>query len=236
MMRHLVALRVAGLCVALWPCSALAECRLALALAVDVSRSVDAADYLLQTEGLAAALQDPAVQAAIFSPGGEVALAVYYWSGKSHQEIVVPWAVIATPQELATVAATVRATPRPEVNLTTALGWSLVYAEGLMRDAPDCARRVLDVAGDGRNNEGISVQTAYRRVEFGDIVVNALAIGEHEMGVADYFRDEVIRGPGAFVEEAPRMADYPRAIRRKLLRELSGPIIGGDPVALPARG
>jgi Protein of unknown function (DUF1194) len=231
MLRHLVALSAA-----LGASAAAAECRLALALAVDVSRSVDAADYVIQTEGLAAALEDEAVQAAILSPDGQVALTVYYWSGKSHQQIVVPWALIATPEALAAVAAEVRAMPRPKVNLATALGWSLVFAEGLMAEAPPCTRRVLDVAGDGRNNEGISVRTAYRRVEFGDIVVNALAIGEHEMGVADYYRDEVIRGPGAFVEAAPRMTDYPRAIRRKLLRELQGPIIGGNPGNGPPRG
>ncbi|WP_309666492.1 DUF1194 domain-containing protein [Tabrizicola sp.] len=203
-----------------------ADCRLALALAVDVSRSIDAADYVIQTEGLAAALEDPEVVAAILSPAGDVALSVYYWSGESHQELVVPWTVIHSLPELAAVVAQVRERERPQVNLATALGWSLIYAGDLLAEAPTCDRRVLDVAGDGRNNEGISVRTAYKRVDFGDTVVNGLAIGEHEMAVADYYRDEVIRGIGAFVELAPRMTDYPRAIRRKLLRELNGPLLG----------
>ncbi len=218
-------------CLALCLCTApaFAECRLALALAVDVSRSVDAADYLIQTEGLATALEDAEVAASILSPEGEVALAVYYWSGSNHQEIVVPWQVIRTPELLAGVVAEIRAKRRPEVNQATALGWSLVYAEGLMAEAPDCARRVLDVAGDGQNNEGISTASAYRRADFGTVVVNGLAIGEHESGIADYYRSEVIHGAGAFVEFAPTMQDYPRAMRRKLLRELNGPMLGALP-------
>jgi Protein of unknown function (DUF1194) len=56
------------------------------------------------------------------------------------------------------------------------------------------------------------------------------------MGVADYYRNEVIRGTGAFVEQAPRMTDYPRAIRRKLLRELNGPLLGGFGAKADPRG
>ena len=176
-----------------WVTPAGAECRLALALAlaVDVSRSIDALDYVIQTEGMAAALQD----------------------------------------------AEVRAAERPEARLPTALGAALVFGAGVMSAAPPCARRVLDVAGDGRNNEGISAHTAYMRADFTQVVVNAVAVGEHEQDVARYFRDEVIRGPGAFVELAPRQVDYPTAIRRKLLRELEGPKIGdASPVALGQPG
>jgi hypothetical protein len=210
----------------LWGTAASAECRLALALAVDVSRSIDAVDYTIQTEGMAAALEDPDVRAAIFVPDGAVALAVYFWSGSGHQQMVQDWVLLESPEDLDRVVWALRGTLRPDLRLPTALGAALVFGAGLMAEAPPCARRVLDVAGDGRNNEGISVRTAYDRAEFGDVVVNALAVGEHEQDVTRYFRDEVIRGPGAFVEVAPRQVDYPPAIRRKLLRELEGPKIG----------
>ncbi len=206
--------------------AAQAECRLALALAVDVSRSIDAADYIIQTEGLADALQDADVRRAILGPEGTVALAVYLWSGSAHQQMVQGWVVIEDPAALDRVVWAVRGAKRPEARLPTALGEALRYGAGLLADAPTCGRRVLDVAGDGRNNEGISVRTAYERADFTGVTVNALAVGEHEQDVARYFRDEVIRGPGAFVEVAPRQVDYPGAIRRKLLRELEGPMIG----------
>ncbi|MCU0903412.1 MAG: DUF1194 domain-containing protein [Tabrizicola sp.] len=208
------------------PVPALADCRLALALAVDVSRSIDSQDYGIQTEGLAAALEDREVRAAILGPEGEVALAIYFWSGRGHQDLVQPWVMLDSPEAVDAVVWTLRRTPRPEARLATALGDALRYGAGLMVEAPDCARRVIDVAGDGQNNEGISVARTYEREDFSGITVNGLAVGEHEAGILDYYLTQVIRGPGAFVESAPRQTDYPAAIRRKLLRELMGPMIG----------
>ena len=213
-----------------------AECRLALALAVDVSRSVSITDFRIQTVGLVEALRDPRIRQALLVPPGEVALAVFQWSGDSHQDLVQPWIVIGSEADLATVIASVEAAQRPEVAEATALGWALVYARDLFDAAPTCAARVLDVAGDGRNNIGISAASAYRRADYAGITVNGLAIGEHESDLEEYYRAEVIRGLGAFVEAVPRQEDYPRAIRRKLLRELTGPLIGGVPVAMGSRG
>lgn len=212
-----------------------AECRLALALAVDVSRSIDGQDFVIQTEGLAAALEDLEVRRAIFGPEGEVALAIYYWSGVGYQDLIQPWLLLTGPEALDTAIWTVRRTPRPEARLATAMGDALRYGRDLMAGAPDCARRVIDVAGDGRNNEGISVARTYEREDFSGITVNGLAVGEHEIDLVRYFRQELIRGPGAFVEVAPRQTDYPQAMRRKLLRELQGPMIGALDLR-PARG
>jgi Protein of unknown function (DUF1194) len=209
------------------------DCRLALALAVDISRSIDSQDYIIQTEGLALALEDPEVRRAIFAPEGEVVLAIYYWSGRGYQDLVQPWVRLDGPEALDNVIWTVRRTPRPMARLATALGDALSYGNELMANAPDCERRVIDVAGDGQNNEGISVARTYEREDFSGITVNGLAVGEHEAGILDYYWTEVVRGPGAFVESAPRQEDYPAAIRRKLLRELQGPMIGS--LILPGR-
>ena len=206
---------------------ATAGCRLALALAVDVSRSVDAADYVIQTEGLADALMDPAVQAAFFGPAGDVAVTVYEWSGRAHQEVVTDWMIMRTPEDLARLADRVRHHPRLPVSLPTALGEALRFGLKQFDTAPTCQRRVLDVAGDGRNNEGLAPGRVYAKADFGDLVVNGLAIGEHEHDIAAYYRAEVIRGAEAFVELAPTQADYPRAMRRKLIRELSDEIASG---------
>jgi Protein of unknown function (DUF1194) len=218
-------LRLACLCACL-AAPVGAECRLALALAVDISRSVDSQDYVIQTEGLARALEDREVRAAIFGHKGHVALAIYFWSGRGYQDLVQPWVVLDGPEALDGAIWAVRRTPRPAAPLATAMGDALRYGAGLMAEAPPCDRRVIDVAGDGRNNEGISVARTYEREDFTGITINGLAVGEHEAGILDYFRTEVIRGPGAFVESAPRQEDYPAAIRRKLLRELEGPVIG----------
>jgi hypothetical protein len=204
-----------------------AECRLALALAMDVSRSIDAADFVIQTEGLALALGDNEVQRAILNGGGTVALAVYQWSGARHQEILQDWILVEGPEALDRVIWAVRAARRPELRRLTALGEAMRFGVELLDRAPPCERRVLDMAGDGQNNEGIGITTLKARVDFSGITVNGLAIGEHEQGLVRYFQDYVIGGPGAFVEVAERQIDFPRAIRRKLIRELSGPEIGG---------
>ncbi|MFM7334695.1 MAG: DUF1194 domain-containing protein [Tabrizicola sp.] len=222
-----VAMSAAGLT------AARSGCRLALALAVDISRSIDSQDYIIQTEGLAQALEDPEVRRAIYVPEGEVALAIYYWSGNGYQDVVQPWTLLDSPDALDEVIWTVRRTPRPLARLATALGDALRFGSDLIAEAPACDRRVIDVAGDGRNNEGISVRRTYEREDFSGITVNGLAVGEHEADILDYYQTEVIHGPGAFVESAPRQADYPEAIRRKLLRELESPMIGALP--LPGR-
>lgn len=225
-------LRLACLCLCL-TAPAQANCRLALALAVDVSRSIDSQDYVIQTEGLADALSDRDVRAAIFGPEGQVALAIYYWSGRGYQDLVQDWVILDSPEALDAAIWEVRRTPRPAAPLATALGDALSYGLDLMSDAPDCDRRVIDVAGDGRNNDGISVARTYERQDFTGITVNGLAVGEHESDILDYYAGEVIRGPGAFVELAPRQEDYPDALRRKLLRELQGPMIGLIPGPSP---
>ena len=213
-----------------------AGCRLALALAVDVSRSIDAQDYVIQTDGLAGALANKEVRTAIFGAEGQVALAIYYWSGKGYQDLVQPWVILDSPEALDAAIWAVRRTPRPAAPLATALGDALSYGLDLMSDAPACERRVIDVAGDGRNNDGISVARTYEREDFTGITVNGLAVGEHEADIVDYYEHEVIRGPGAFVEVAPRQSDYPEVILRKLLRELEGPMIGLLAPQGPAKG
>jgi len=200
---------------------AAADCRLALVLGMDVSRSVDRADFVVQTEGLALALEDAQVRAAFFAPAGEVELAVFFWSGERHQDLVVDWIAIRSQQELGTVAARLRAQRWPEVRQLTALGEALDFGRSLLARGPDCRRRVIDLAGDGQNNQGRSPHHVLAQGDWRGITVNALAIRSHELGLIRYFQDHLIHGPGAFVEVAETQGDFPQAIRRKLIRELT---------------
>ena len=206
---------------------AAAECRLALLLALDISASVDPREDALQRGGLARAVLAPAVvDAFLADPERRVWLSVYEWSGPYAQAGLIDWLEIASAEDLARVAGVLAGSERSRDDLPTAIGYALGHAAGLFRAGPDCAARTLDISGDGRNNEGFPPASAYRAFPLDGVTVNGLAIAGGEAGVAEYYRTEVIRGPGAFVIEADGFRDYERAMRVKLLRELQGPVIG----------
>jgi len=217
------------------PQAAVANCRLALVLALDVSSSVDPYEDRLQRRGLAAALLSPDVQAAILAdPTYPVALHVFEWSGRYQQTTLLDWRLLRSPTDIADAAATLAESNRGYANFPTALGYALGHAATQLDRAPACERQTVDVSGDGRNNAGFGPQTAYRHFDFADVTVNGLAIGASEDHLPYYYRTEVIHGPGAFVEVADGFEDFQRAMERKLIRETASPQIG-TPASAPTR-
>ncbi len=214
---------------ALWTALALStapaaaqSCRIALTMAIDVSSSVDAREYALQIEGLARALEDPEVRSVVFLvPGVHVALQVFEWSGESDQTIIQDWVLVRSDSDLDAMAMALRAHQRRGGDGQTALGAALSFAHDQLARAPECAERKIDVSGDGQTNVGILPQELYWEKNFQGITVNALAIEHRVTGLMIYFRDYMIRGPGAFVIRVASFDDYGEAIRLKLVRELS---------------
>ncbi len=209
------------------PAGAQAACRLALLLALDVSSSVDDREYLLQRDGLAAALLSEDVQGAILQSGGGVALSVYEWSGRRQSAVIQDWVLLNSRDGIATVVQRLRNSQRSYRRYPTALGYALGYGAGLMAKAPRCERRVIDVSGDGITNDGFWPQLAYRHFPFDGITVNALAVLGADPDVVDHFEFEVLRGPGAFIETTQGYEGYERAMIRKLYREIQDRIVGG---------
>lgn len=234
MVRHLA-------CAALLACAGgageAAECRLALLLAMDVSSSVDAAEDVLQRGGMVSALISPQVQEAFFVTDAPVALAAYEWSGRYNQEVLLDWTIIREPADLVAAAEILAASKRSHNDFPTAMGYALGFGAHMLERAPHCLKKTLDVAGDGQNNEGFGPRQAYANFPFSDVTVNGLVINgadfEGETGLIGFYKGQVIRGPGAFVEIAEGFEDYERAMRRKLIREVSPPVLGAIP--LPAR-
>ncbi len=218
---------IAGLCILAAPAQA---CRLALVLAMDVSASVDAAEDQLQRGGLAAALLAPDVQAAFFASPDPVALLVFEWSGRYNQQDLTPWTMIETPADLFGVSETIATSKRSHNDFPTAMGHALGHAAIRLQEGPDCLFKTVDVAGDGQNNDGFGPDEAYAAFPFDDVVVNGLVINageyEAEIHLIPFYRDQVIRGPGSFLEVANGFEDYENAMERKLIRELSAQIMG----------
>jgi hypothetical protein len=221
--------RWAALLAGLFAPPAEAACRLALLLALDVSSSVDDREYALQSKGLAAALDAPDIRHAILSGGGEVALAVYEWSGRDKERLHLDWTMLRSHTDITRAVAALGEMERATAEFPTALGAALGYGAQVMGRAPDCARRVIDVSGDGINNQGFAPRLAYKHFAFQDITVNGLVILGHDAAVLRHYRDEVLRGPGAFLEVADGFADFRRAMERKLFREISDIVLGGLP-------
>ncbi|WP_146345012.1 DUF1194 domain-containing protein [Phaeobacter marinintestinus] len=214
--------------------AAAADCRLALVLALDVSSSVDPAEDALQRGGLATALISPQVEAAVFASPLPIAVAVYEWSGRYNQDLIADWRMLRSRGDLLDLARTIGTSTRSESEFPTAMGYALGYGAGLFATAPDCLFRTLDMAGDGENNEGFPPETAYREFPFADVVVNGLVVNgadfEAEVTLIDYYRTQVLHGPGAFLEVAQGFDDYERAMVRKLVREMTPRAIGLAPI------
>ncbi|WP_170560828.1 DUF1194 domain-containing protein [Ruegeria atlantica] len=226
MIRWLIAL---GLAVLASPLRA-ETCRLALALAMDISTSVDENEDVLQRQGLAAALIAPEVVEAFFSSPAPVALAVYEWSGRTTQRVILNWTMINTETDLLVAASTVQQSVRSDSGSATAMGYALAFGATLMQQAPPCLFNTIDLSGDGSNNDGYGPDSAYRHFPFQNVVVNGLVINaadfEGELFLIPFFENNVLHGPGAFLEIAQGFDDFERAMRRKLERELKGLQIG----------
>lgn len=194
-------------------------CDLALALAVDISGSVDQREYRMQMQGLAAALRDGVVSEALVRAKAQVSL--IQWTGSERQITTIPWTRIAEFEDVAALAERIENDPRQWRNFSTAIGDALAHAARAFRTVPDCRRKVIDVSGDGRSNEGRAPASLHATLQQAGITVNALVIETEDKDLTAYFWENVINGPGAFVVTANGFEDYPERIRLKLVRETS---------------
>jgi len=231
-MRRYVAL-AAFLLSLVFPAAATAQdhCRLALVLALDVSSSVDAEEYALQRDGLAAALDDSGIRSALLDgSGGYVSVAIYEWSGRRQSVLISDWVRLQENASIDQLIQTLQSTPRSHSRFPTALGYALGYGATLLARGPACDRRVIDVSGDGENNDGFPPHLAYRNFPFENVTVNGLAVLGGAPGVLEYFQREVRFGFGAFVETSLGYQGYKEAMTRKLFREVNDMSLGAAPM------
>jgi len=218
-----------GLLSAAFPTSAGAACKLALALALDISSSVDPREYRLQIEGLADAFEAPPVMEAILTPeGAHVAVAAYEWSGYQQQDLAIGWTILDGAPAIRDFAARLRALRRPYAEFATALGKGVEFGAHLLRASPPCARRVLDVSGDGQNNDGVDPDYFVRQGILDGVTVNGLVIRGAVPDPAPYYREHVLHGEDAFVVLAADFADYREAMVEKLVREMQAEMVMGQ--------
>jgi len=232
-MRTLLAL-VLGACLALAPVRADGPefVDLELVLAIDVSGSVDEEEAALQRQGYLKALVHPQVLQAI--SGGEkrrIGIVYIEWAGYHYQRIVADWSVVGDKASAENFVAKIAATPIGTERWTSISG-AIEFAMKRFDLSPfKGPRRVIDISGDGRNNNGRDLAEVRREAIARGIIINGLPIVNDrptrwgtppERDLDLYYRDYVIGGPGAFYVVADGFDAFASAIRTKLVREISG--------------
>jgi hypothetical protein len=203
----------------------------ALVLAVDVSYSMDPDEQALQREGYVTALTSQEFLGALRQGmHGKVAVTYFEWAGVHDQKLVLPWRLIDGPARAATVAAEIAAAPYRR-SYRTSISGALTFAVPLFeRSVFRGIRRVIDVSGDGANNQGPLVTLVRDDVIARGITINGLPImlklpqpGSVDIDDLDiYYEDCVIGGPGAFVIPIKERARFKEATRTKLIQEVAG--------------
>jgi len=204
-----------------------------LMLAVDVSYSMTPNELEIQRRGYAEALRDPKIIEAIRTGYRQkVAMTYVDWSGHLSQRVIVPWTLISTPEDLDRFAGRLTAEFQPILRRTSISGvldWAPLSFE---TNAFNGERRVIDVSGDGPNNDGRPVVPARDALLAAGYAINGLPLmtreniggGRFHLDDLDlYYRHCVIGGMGAFVIPVRSWEEFPAAVRRKLVLELAAP-------------
>lgn len=206
------------------------EVDLELFLAVDVSRSMSPQELEIQRRGYAKALASGAVYDAISSGLiGEIAITYVEWAGANSQNIVVPWTLIDSAQAARDVADTISVHFDPSLRRTSISGILSHAIASIDANEFNGLRRVIDISGDGPNNQGDVVTLARDRALSAGITINGLPLMttdalSQRWGIPDldvYYTECVIGGPGAFVLPVYDWAAFPEAIQRKLIMEIA---------------
>lgn len=201
-----------------------------LVIAVDISFSMDSDEQALQRDGYSDALiSKPFIDALRKGPNGRIAVTYVEWAGENDQRVIVPWQIIDGPESaVAFVQALNRMPPRraSRTSISGALKFAAaMFDEGGFRSL----RRVIDVSGDGTNNQGPLIEPTRDEVVAKGITINGLPLmlKDTSFGFLDipnldqYYEDCVIGGPGAFIVPARGREQFTEAIRRKLLLEIA---------------
>src|ERR1700736_508445 len=202
-----------------------------LVLAVDVSYSMDMDELAIQREGYAQAIiSKEFLQALKTGPNGKISVTYFEWAASSDQKIIIPWRVIDGPETADAVANEIMKTPIRRASRTSISG-AIYFAMPLFEQNPyHGIRRVIDISGDGPNNNGAPVLGARDEALSKGIVINGLPIMVKEPSYSTmdienldwYYEDCVIGGPGAFVIPIKGKDQFKEAIRTKLVLEVAG--------------
>jgi hypothetical protein len=211
------------------PASGANQVDLKLVIATDVSRSINNEEAQIQREGTAEAFLNPEIVKAIQSGAlGRIAVAMIDWSSPQFDRVVLDWTIVRDKASATALAERIRNIPRTpgrRTSISSALELGALLLEGSAGEIV-ATRRVIDVSGDGPNNDGNSMQETHDKTIANGIVVNGLPIMDENAngyfpGLDKYYAGCVVGGKGAFVVVVRRFSDFGAAMRHKLILEIS---------------
>jgi hypothetical protein len=208
---------------------------LELALLVDVSASVNDNEYHLQVAGLATAFRSAAVLDAIRASAHRgIAVSVIQWANQANQRVSMDWTLVRSEADALRLAAGIASMPRLIHGGHTAISNALAFG---MREIASNRfagiRLVIDLSGDGRNNDGRPLRAVRKEVIEQGITINGLAILNELPLLDQYFRDHLIGGEGAFFMVAEDYPDFAQAMTEKLVREIGSMPISENEAPVP---
>lgn len=211
------------------PAARAQEVDVALVLAVDISYSMDEEEQELQRQGYVEALRStPVLDAIRRGVIGRIAVTYVEWAGTNTQDVIVPWQIIEGPESADAFTAKLSEAPIRRAYRTSVSG-GIDFAAKLLDTQPfKPLRRVIDISGDGPNNQGRPATAARDEAVARGITINGLPILLKRPGYMDiadldiYYRDCVIGGQGAFMVPVRERHQFTEAIRTKLLMEVAG--------------
>lgn len=196
-------------------------CAVALVLLIDASGSVSADNFTLQRDATARAIESPAIVQTI-DPDMPLAVTAIYWAGDA--VVAVDWRLVRGQESARSFARELRSFERDELSNrgSTMIGMALAFAlSHIERGVPcEAERTVIDVSGDGSSMGRPLVQEVRDEAIALGYTINGLPILAGEPGIAEYYREHVTT-PDGFVEPATSWADFDRAIRAKMVREIA---------------
>ncbi len=212
-----------------------AACDLAIALALDISNSVNGWEYDIQLGGIVAALKDEEIRAAV-DEIAPVYVTVYEWSGRVQQDTIADWTRLDGAEDMDALAQLLSQHGRGYEFFPTAIGRAIEFGVARFGALPEpCDRRIIDISGDGVNNQDPPARVFHALADAAGVTINALVIKGAFPDPELHYRSEVIHGPGAFLLVAETgFQDYPELIKRKLLRELRPEVILGAAPPFPS--
>ncbi len=205
-----------------------------LVLAVDASGSVSNERFILQQRGYSAAFRNPRLLEAILGGANRaIAVTMTQWTGPLQQIQVVPWMVVSDQRSMHAFAEAVDGAQRQLFGGGTSISGAIDHAMTLLSDTAFVGgRRVIDVSGDGANNRGRPAEDARDDAVNQGVNINGLPILSLEPNLDDYYRDNVIGGPGSFVVVASSYESFADAVLKKLILEISADGTWSGPFAV----